>query len=139
MGLSSSFILLGLNTQLYHYRRIYAEFPKPVVFIPEATSTSGRIIEEFWCLLYLHVNREDGTLVGALSEESDQFRFLRAACLANLKGSIGLMLDKASVMRVTIPLDLSTRSFIPLPRFIHTRNTTPLRTPSLLLFPHSSA
>ena len=34
-------------------------------------------------------------------------------------------------MRVTIPLDLPTRSFIPLPRFIHTRQTTPLLTSSL--------
>ena len=58
--------------------------------------------------------------------ESAQFRFIRATCLANLKGSIELILVKASDMRVTIPLDLSTRSFIPLPRFIRTRTTTPL-------------
>ena len=42
------------------------------------------------------------------------FRLIRAACFANLKGSIGLMLAKASVMRVTMTLDLSTRSFIPI-------------------------
>ena len=63
----------------------------------------------------------------------------RAACLTNLKGSIGLMLAKVSVMRVTIPLDLSTWSFIPLPRFIHTRTTTPLLTPSIVLLNQSSA
>ena len=54
-----------------------------------------------------------------LIEESDQFRFLRAAYLTvildNLKVSVGLILVKASVMRVSIPLDLSTRTFIPLP------------------------
>ena len=41
-------------------------------------------------------------------EESEQFRFWRAARLANLKGSVGLILSKASAMRVTIPIDLST-------------------------------
>ena len=41
-------------------------------------------------------------------------------------------------MRITIPLDLSTLSFIPLPRFIHTGITTPLLTP-VVLFPQSSA
>ncbi len=35
-------------------------------------------------------------LSGELPKESDQFRFLRAGCLANLKGSMGLILAKAS-------------------------------------------
>ena len=47
----------------------------------------------------------------------DQFRFLHATCLANLKGSVGLILAKPSAMRISIPLDLSSRPFIPLPRF----------------------
>ena len=84
-------------------------------------------------LLFLHDNREVSVLDGEFPEESGQFRFIRTACWANLKGSIGLMLDKASAMRVTIPLDLSTRSFIPLSRFIHTRTTAPLLTPSIVL------
>jgi len=45
----------------------------------------------------------------------NQFRFLRADCLPNLKGSEGLILAKASDMRISIPLDLSSRPFIPLP------------------------
>ena len=43
-------------------------------------------------------------------------------------------LAKASAMRVTIPLDLSTRAFIPLPRSFHSRRTPSLLTPSLVLF-----
>ena len=35
-----------------HYRQKYDELPEPVVFIPVATSTSGRINEEFLCLLF---------------------------------------------------------------------------------------
>jgi hypothetical protein len=57
-----------------------------------------------------------------------------AACLANLKGSVGLILANASAMRISIPLDLSSRSFIPLPRFIRSRRSPPLA-PSLVLFP----
>ena len=71
-------------------------------------------------------------------EAPAQFRFIRAACLDNLKGSLGLMLVKVTVMRITIPLDLSTKPFIPLPRFIRTRVSTPLLTPSLVLIPPSS-
>jgi hypothetical protein len=90
-------------------------------------------------MLILHTNREASDLTGELPEESAQFRFIRTVCLTNLKVSIGLMLAQVSVMRVTIPLDLSTRSFIPLPRFIRTRNTTSLLTPSLVLFTQSTA
>jgi hypothetical protein len=43
-------------------------------------------------------------------------------------------LAKASAMRISIPgpLDLSSRLFIPLPRFIRSRRPTPLLAPSLV-------
>ena len=34
-----------------------------------------------------------------------QFRFLRAASLANIKGSVGLILSEASAMRISIPIE----------------------------------
>ena len=74
-----------------------------------------------------------------LPEESDQFRFLKAVCFANLKGTVGLIMTKASDMRILIPLDLSSRSFIPLSRFIRSSRPTPILTPSLVLFPPRSA
>jgi hypothetical protein len=73
------------------------------------------------------------------SQESDQFRFLRAACLAGLKGYVGSIVAKASAMRISIPLDLSSRPFIPLPRFIRSRRPTPLSAPFLVLFPQRYA
>ena len=109
------------------------------MFLTVAASTSGRINEETLRLLFLHVSRKASALAGEVPEESAQFRFIRAACLANLKGSLGLMLAKAAAMRLTIPLDLSTKPFIPLPRFIRTCVSTPLLTPSLVLIPPSSA
>jgi hypothetical protein len=73
-----------------------------------------------------------------LTEESDQLRFLRATHLVNLKDSVGLILVEDSPMGFTIPIDLSTRSFIPLPRFLNSRRPTPLLTPSLVLLLHHS-
>ena len=88
----------------------------------------------------MHDHREVSVLVNELTEESDQFRFLGASCFANLKGAVGLIVaKKASDVRISIPLDLSSRSFIPLPRFIRSRRPTPLLAPSLVLFPPCSA
>jgi len=75
----------------------------------------------------------------AEAEAMGQFRFLRAACLANIKGSVGLILPKASVMRISMPLDLASRSFIPLLRFIRSRRSTQLLAPSLVFSPGRSA
>ena len=90
-------------------------------------------------LLFLHAHREASVLAGELPEESEQFRFLRAARLANLKGSVGLLLAKASPMRITIPIDLSTRPFIPLPLCFNSRRVPPLLNQSMVLFPQRSA
>ena len=46
-----------------------------------------------------------------------------------------MILAKASVMRNSIPLDLSSRSSTPLPCFIRSRRSTPLLTPSLVFRP----
>jgi hypothetical protein len=54
-------------------------------------------------MLFFHTHREASILAGELPEESEQFRFLRASRLVNLKGSVGLILAKASGIRVTIP------------------------------------
>jgi hypothetical protein len=89
-------------------------------------------------LLFFHVHREVSILVNELPEESDQFRFLHANCLVNLKGSVGLILTKESTMRISILFDLSSDSFIPLPCFIRSRRPIPLLTPSVVLFPPCS-
>ena len=100
---------------------------------------TGRIYDDFSRLLFLHAHREASALTNELPEESGQFRFLRAACLVNIKGSVGLILAKVSVMRISVPLDLSSRPFIPLPRFIRSRRAIPLLAPSLVFSPRRSA
>ena len=54
-----------------------------------AVHTAGRIYEDFSRLLFLHVHREASALANEMPEESEQFRFLRAACFSNIKGSEG--------------------------------------------------
>ena len=94
--------------------------------MPVAVDTSVRIYDDFLRLLFLHDHREVSTLVNDIPEESGHFRFLRAACLTNIKGSVGLILAKASAMRISLPLDLSSSPFIPLPCFIRSRSPTTL-------------
>jgi hypothetical protein len=83
----------------------------------------------------LYSNLETSTLANELSEESDQFRFIRIVCFANLKGDVGLIMAKTSDMWISMPLDHSSRSFVPLSRFILSRRPTPLLSPSLVLLP----
>ena len=113
--------------------------PDPLVFIPLTVDTTGRMYDEFIRLLFLHAHREASSLANELPEESDQFRFLRASCFANLKGEVGLIMTKTSAMWISIPLDLSSRPFVPLPCFIRSRRPTPFLAPSLVLFPPRSA
>jgi hypothetical protein len=116
-----------------------ADRPDPMMFLPIAVSTSGRVYEDFARLLFLHANREPSILAGELPEESEQFRFWRTSHLFNLKGSVGLILVKTSVMWVTIPIDLSTCPFIPLPRVLNSRRVPPLLNQSLVLIPQQSS
>ena len=59
----------------------------------------GLVYDDCVLLIFLDAHREASILAGELPEESEQFRFLRVARLANLKGSVGLILAKASAMR----------------------------------------
>jgi hypothetical protein len=123
------------HLNLNHYRQLYVDRPDPIAFIPVAVDTSGRIYDDFLRFLFLHTHREASALTNDISEESGHFRFLRDVCLVNNKGSVGLILVKASVMRISIPLDLSSKPFIPPPRLFPSRRSTTLLTPSLVFSP----
>ncbi len=125
--------------KISHYRQLYLNRPDPIAFLPAAVDTTGRLYDDFSRLLFVHTHRESSTLSNEIPEESGQFRFLRTACYANIKGSVGLILAKASDMRISIPLDLSSRPFIPVSRFICRRRPLPLLTPSLVFTLRRSA
>ncbi len=128
-----------VRKKIIHYRQLYIDHPDPIAFMPVATDTSGRIYDDFLRLLFLHAHREASALGNDIPEESVHFRFLRDTCPDNIKGSVGLLLAKASVMRISIPLDLSSRPFIPPPCFLRSRRSTTLLTPSLVFSPLRSA
>ena len=125
--------------KILHYRQLYLTRPDPIVFSPVAVDTTGRLYDDFSRLLFLHAHREVSALSNEIPEESGQFRFLRGTYYANIKGSVGLILAKSSTMRISIPLDLSSRPFIPLPRFICRRRPLPLLAPSLVFTPRRSS
>ena len=87
-----------------HYILLYAEVPTPIVFLPVADSTSDRVNEETLRFLCVHANREGSALAGEVTGIGS-FPLHPSSVLANLKGSFGLMLEKAAVMSLTIPLD----------------------------------
>ena len=125
--------------KILHYRQLYIDRPEPIAFMSVAVDTSDRIYDDFLRLLFLHTHREVSVLTNDIPEESGHFRFLRAACLPNIKGSVGLILAKASAMRISIPLDLSSRPFIPRPLFIRSWRPIPLLVPSLVFSPLRSS
>jgi hypothetical protein len=109
------------RVKILHYRQVYLNHPDPdpITFIPITVDTSGLIYDVFRRLLILYSHRETSTLDNELPEESGPFRFRRTTCLVNFQGSVGLILEKTSSMRISMSLDLSGRSFIPLPFFIY--------------------
>ena len=123
---------LSASTKLLHYRSVYANCPDTIAFMPIAVSTLGRLYPDFIRIPFLHAHREASALAIDLPEVSDHFRFMHAACFANLKGSVGLTLAKASALRVSIPIDLSS-PLMPPTRFLRSRRPL-LRDPSLILF-----
>ena len=141
MVLLSLMVLLRAVTRkkILHYRQLYIDRPDPIAFMPVEVDTSGRIYDDFLRLIFLHAHREASALDNDIPEESGHFRFLHTACLPNMKGSVGLILAKSSAMRISIPLDLSSRPFIPLPCFIRSRRPTTLLVPSLVFSPRRSA
>jgi len=134
-----------VSKKIRHYRQLYVDKPDPVIFLSVTVNTSGLLYDDFVRLFFLHAHREDSILPFGELEESDQFRFLRAPRLANLKGSVGLILKKDSAISSSNEgyysnhHDLSTRPFIPLPRFFDSRRPAHLLNPSLVIFPQHSA
>ncbi len=108
-----------LSTEVLHtFSSRFYRFIINNTILSVAVDTSGLIYDDFSRLLFLHSNYEESALANEIPEELAQFRFLRATCYVNIKGSVGLNLAKTSCMRISIPFDLLSRSSIPLQCFI---------------------
>jgi hypothetical protein len=51
-----------VRAKIRHYRQLYLNRPDPIVFMPVAVDTSGRVYDDFSRLLFLHARRETSTL-----------------------------------------------------------------------------
>jgi hypothetical protein len=91
------------------YRQQYAD-NQNISFLPAIVSTSTRMHGEFLRLLFLQAHRETEahfTAAGMSSQrnQSDSFRFKRAAFYQSLKSKVGLAAAKAAALRINLNVE----------------------------------
>jgi hypothetical protein len=107
--------------------------PQNISFLPAIMSTSNRMHGEFLRLLFLQVHRETEahfTAAGMPSQrnQSESFRFKRAAFYQGLKSKVGLAAAKAAALRIN--LNVQGCSIVAAP--MHAPSRTSLLLPLLL-------
>jgi hypothetical protein len=117
------------------YRQTYAD-NQNISFLPAIMSTSNRMLGEFLRLLFLQAHRETKahfTAAGLPSQrnQSESFRFKRAAFYQGLKSKVGLAAAKAAALRIN--LNVQGCSIVAAP--MHAPSRTSLLPP--LLLPHN--
>jgi hypothetical protein len=118
--------------KILHYHHLYINRPDPIAFLPAVVILQV----EYMMILVVYYSC---TLTVKLRLCQTKYRRNRVNFVSFVRGSVGLILAKTSTMRISIPLDLSSRPFIPLPRFICRRRPLPLLAPSLVFTPRRSA
>ena len=118
--------------QINGYRQQYADNHN-ISFVPAIMSTSTRMHGEFLRLLFLHAHRQTEaqfTAAGMSSQrnQSDSFRFKRAAFYQSLKIKVGLAAAKAAALRIN--LNVVGRCVVVAP--VHAPSHDPLLLPLLL-------
>jgi len=114
------------------YKQTYAD-NQNISFLPAIMSTSNRMHGEFLRLLFLQAHRETEahfTAAGMPSQrnQSESFRFKRAAFYQGLKSKVGLAAAKAAALRIN--LNVQGCSIVAAP--MHAPSRTSLLLPLLL-------
>jgi hypothetical protein len=114
------------------YRQQYAD-NQNISFFPAIVSTRTRMHGEFLRLLFLQAHRETEahfTAAGMSSQrnQSDSFRFKRAAFYQSLKSTVGLAAAKAAALRIN--LNIEGCGIVAAP--VHAPSRAPLLPPLLL-------
>jgi hypothetical protein len=60
-----------VRDKIRYYRQNYLSRPDPITFMPGSLDTSDHIYDDFSCLPFSHVHREESDLGYELPEESD--------------------------------------------------------------------
>ena len=97
---------LAAQRKINGYRQQYAD-DQDIYFLPALVSTSTRMHGEFLRLLFLQAHRETEahfTAAGMASQrnQSDSFRFKRAAFYQSLKSKVGLAAAKAAALLIKL-------------------------------------
>ncbi len=97
---------LAAKRKINGYRQQHAD-NQNISFLPAIVSTSTRMHGEFLRLLFLQAHRETEahfTAAGMASQvnQSDSFRFKRAAFYQSLKSKVGLAAAKAAALRMNL-------------------------------------
>jgi hypothetical protein len=122
---------IAAQRKIAAYQQQYAD--NNISFLPAIVSTSTRMHGEFLRLLFLQAHRETEahfTAAGMSSQrnQSDSFRFKRAAFYNGLKSKVGLAAAKAAALRVN--LNVQGCGIVAPP--MHASSRTPLLLPLLL-------
>jgi hypothetical protein len=123
---------IAAQRKIAAYQQQYAD-NQNISFLPAIVSTSTRMHGEFLRLLFLQAHRETEahfTAAGMSSQrnQSDSFRFKRAAFYNGLKSKFGLAAAKAAALRVN--LNVQGCGIVAPP--MHAPSRTPLLLPLLL-------
>jgi hypothetical protein len=123
------------------YRQTYADNQK-ISFLPAIMSTSNRMHGELLRLLFLQAHRETEahfTAAGLPSQrnQSESFRFKRAAFYQGLKSKVGLAAARAAALRINLnvqgcsivaaPMHAPSRTSLLLPLLLFTQSPSPPR------------
>jgi len=100
---------LAAQRKINGYRQQYAD-NQNISFLPAIMSTSTRMHGEFLRVLFLQAHRETEahfTAAGMSSQrnQSDSFRFKRAAFYQSLKSKVGLAAAKAAALRINLNVE----------------------------------
>ena len=123
---------LAAQRKIKGYMHQYAD-NQNITFLPVIVSTSTRMHGEFLRLLFLQAHRQTEaqfTATGMASQrnQSDLFRFKRAAFYQSLKIKVGLAAAKAAALRINLNVEGCGIVAAPL----HARPRAPLLLPLLL-------
>jgi len=111
---------IAAQRKINSYRQQNAD-NQNISFLPTITSTSTRMHGEFLRVLFLQAHRETeahftATGMPSRRNQSDSFRFKRAAFFQLLKSKVGLAAAKAAALRININVEGCGMVAAPMPR-----------------------
>jgi len=123
---------LAVQRKFNGYKQPYAD-NQNISFLPAIMNTSTRMHGEFLRLLFLQAHRETEahfTAAGMSSQrnQSDSFRFKRAAFYQSLKSKVGLAAAKAAALRINLNVEGCGIVAVP----VHAPSRAPILLPLLL-------